>query len=88
MGINHSQFLQIAMIAQGDFLKLLLAPTEERKKIFRQIFKTQLYQDLQDRLKKESGLITASSNLLLVLPVIKIMFLVLRLKKQRTGFFL
>ena len=34
---------------------LLLAPTEERKKIFRQIFKTQLYQDLQDRLKKESG---------------------------------
>ena len=55
MGINRSQFLQIAMIAQGDFLKLLLAPTEERKKIFRQIFKTQLYQDLQERLKKESG---------------------------------
>lgn len=55
MGINRSQFLQIAMIAQGDFLKLLLASTEERKKIFRQIFKTQLYQDLQDRLKKESG---------------------------------
>ena len=55
MGINRTQFLQIAMIAQGDFLKLLLAPTEERKKIFRQIFKTQLYQDLQDRLKKESG---------------------------------
>lgn len=55
MGINRSQFLQIAMIAQGDFLKLLLAPTEERKKIFRQIFKTQLYQDLQDRLKKESS---------------------------------
>ena len=39
MGINRSQFLQIAMIAQGDFLKLLLAPTEDRKKIFRQIFK-------------------------------------------------
>lgn len=55
MGINRSQFLQIAMIAQGDFLKLLLAPTEDRKKIFRQIFKTQLYQDLQDRLKRESG---------------------------------
>ena len=55
MCINRSQFLQIAMIAQGDFLKLLLAPTEDRKKIFRQIFKTQLYQDLQDRLKRESG---------------------------------
>lgn len=55
MGISRNQFLQIAMIAQGDFLKLLLAPTEERKKIFRQIFKTQLYQELQDRLKQESG---------------------------------
>ena len=55
MGINRSQFLQIAMIAQGDFLKLLFAPTEERKKIFRQIFKTQLYQDLQEKLKRESG---------------------------------
>ena len=55
MGINRSQFLQIAMIAQGDFLKLLLAPTEERKKIFRQIFKTQLYQDLQEKLKRESS---------------------------------
>jgi len=43
------------MIAQGDFLKLLLAPTEERKTIFRQIFKTELYQNLQDKLKRESG---------------------------------
>ncbi|MGI6767318.1 MAG: SbcC/MukB-like Walker B domain-containing protein [Lentihominibacter sp.] len=55
MGINRSQFLQISMIAQGDFLKLLLAPTEERKKIFRQIFNTQLYQNLQEKLKRESG---------------------------------
>lgn len=62
MGINRSQFLQIAMIAQGDFLKLLLAPTEERKKIFRQIFKTQLYQDLQDCLKKESGQLNDKCN--------------------------
>ncbi len=55
MGISRDQFMQIAMIAQGDFLKLLLAPTEERKKIFRQIFKTEPYQNLQDRLKQESG---------------------------------
>ena len=55
MGINRSQFMQIAMIAQGDFLKLLLAPTEDRKAIFRQIFKTQLFQSLQDKLKRESG---------------------------------
>ena len=54
MGMNRSQFLQIAMIAQGDFLKLLLAPTEERKAIFRQIFKTKLYQDLQTKLSDEA----------------------------------
>ena len=55
MGIDRGQFLQIAMIAQGEFLKLLLAPTEERIKIFRRIFKTELYRELQERLKSESG---------------------------------
>ena len=55
IGIDRNQFAQIAMIAQGDFLKLLLAPTEDRKKIFRQIFKTELYQNLQEKLKEESG---------------------------------
>lgn len=54
IGIDRTQFLQIAMIAQGDFLKLLLATTDERKKIFRQIFKTELYQKIQDRLKAEA----------------------------------
>lgn len=55
MGIDRNQFSQIAMIAQGDFLKLLLAPTEDRKKIFRQIFKTDKFQVLQERFKSESG---------------------------------
>ncbi len=55
LGVNKEQFCSIAMIAQGDFLKLLLAPTEERKSIFRQIFHTAPYQILQDRLKEESG---------------------------------
>lgn len=64
IGIDRSQFTQIAMIAQGDFLKLLLAPTEDRKKIFRQIFKTELYQDLQDKLKEESGLLGKEYDML------------------------
>lgn len=54
IGLDRAQFLQIAMIAQGDFLKLLLATTDDRKKIFRQIFKTELYQKLQERLKSEA----------------------------------
>ena len=55
MGINRDQFVQIAMIAQGDFLKLLLATTDTRIDIFRKIFKTQLYQELQSSLKQESS---------------------------------
>ena len=55
IGVDRNQFAQIAMIAQGDFLKLLLAKTEDRQKIFREIFKTAYYQKLQDRLKQESG---------------------------------
>lgn len=52
MGLDKKQFSQIAMIAQGDFLKLLYAPTEERIKIFRHIFKTELFERLQDKLGK------------------------------------
>ncbi|MBR4861390.1 MAG: SMC family ATPase [Firmicutes bacterium] len=55
LGVDRRQFSQIAMIAQGDFLKLLLADTKERQGIFREIFKTGYYQELQDRLKAESG---------------------------------
>lgn len=54
IGINSDQFLQISMIAQGDFLRLLLSTTTERKEIFRRIFKTELFQKLQDNLKNEA----------------------------------
>lgn len=51
IGLDYRQFTQIAMIAQGDFQKLLLAGTGERGEIFRQIFHTGLYQDIQNKLK-------------------------------------
>ena len=54
IGIDRNQFLQIAMIAQGDFLKLLLAKTDERKVIFRQIFKTQSFEKIQNQLKDDA----------------------------------
>lgn len=55
LGIDRNQFSQIAMIAQGDFLKLLRADTKVRQPIFRKLFKTENYQTLQDKLKSESG---------------------------------
>lgn len=51
LGLDRDQFCRIAMIAQGDFLKLLLASTDERKAIFRQIFHTAPYLTLQEQLK-------------------------------------
>ena len=42
LGIDRSQFTRIAMIAQGDFRKLLFASTEERKKIFQKLSNTLL----------------------------------------------
>ncbi len=53
IGIDKAQFMQIAMIAQGDFLKLLLASTDERITIFRKIFKTEKFLSLQNKLKDE-----------------------------------
>lgn len=50
LGINKEQFSQIAMIAQGDFLKLLHANTSERINIFRELFKTGKYQILEKKL--------------------------------------
>lgn len=52
LGLTRNQFVQIAMIAQGEFMKLLLAGTEERGRIFRQIFDTGNYLDFQKELKR------------------------------------
>ena len=55
LGLDRDQFGQVAMIAQGGFLKLLLADTKERQKIFRNIFHTNLYVELQERLSKQAN---------------------------------
>ena len=52
IGLTRAQFSQIAMISQGDFRKLLQAGTEERQKIFRDIFRTKFYDLLQSKLKE------------------------------------
>ncbi len=51
IGLDVNQFTQIAMIAQGDFLKLLHAPSKERKDIFAKIFNTRIYWRVEEELK-------------------------------------
>ena len=54
LGVDREQFTQIAMLAQGDFLKLLIAPTSERQEIFRRLFQTERYLNLQKKLSGEA----------------------------------
>lgn len=51
IGLDDRQFSGIAMIPQGEFRKLLYASTDERIKIFRQLFHTELFSDFQRELK-------------------------------------
>lgn len=53
-GLDADQFTQISMIAQGEFLKLLLAESKERKKIFSRIFQTRFYYRIQEELKRRA----------------------------------
>lgn len=54
LGLDRDQFTRIAMIAQGEFQKLLLAGTEERKKIFQKLFGTQNYERLSLLLRDQT----------------------------------
>ena len=55
LGVNRDQFCQIAMIAQGDFMKILLEDTVKRREHFREIFRTHVYKIFQERLKEEAA---------------------------------
>jgi len=54
-GLDRDQFSQIAMIAQGDFMKILLEDTKNRRETFRKIFKTENFEKLQKRLGDEAA---------------------------------
>lgn len=53
-GLTKEQFSQIAMIAQGEFMKLILAKTEDRSAIFRKIFHTDRFETLQSQIASDA----------------------------------
>ena len=54
-GLSRTQFAQTVMIAQGDFLKILNAKSEERKRLFQKLFDTEVFAGIQQRLKDMNG---------------------------------
>ena len=58
VGLTKDQFMQVAMIAQGEFMQLLRAGSDDRKVVFRKLFHTGIYQQIVDELnhrKKDQG---------------------------------
>lgn len=62
IGLSRDQFTQIGMIAQGEFKKLLLANTEERRCILRTIFHTERFERLQKRLWERASQIKKEAD--------------------------
>lgn len=54
LGFNYKQFKQLGMLAQGEFMELLLASSRDRVEIFRDLFQTKAYEELQRRLSEEA----------------------------------
>lgn len=52
IGLTKNQFMQVAMIAQGEFMEVLRADSNKKKEIFRKLFHTGFYQDIVEELKK------------------------------------
>ena len=46
VGLTKGQFMQVAMIAQGEFMDILRAKTDDKKVIFRKLFNTELFQKI------------------------------------------
>ena len=55
--LTKEQFMQVAMIAQGEFMDVLRKTSNEKKEIFRKLFHTEIYNDIVEELnvrKKET----------------------------------
>lgn len=54
VGIDINQFTQICMLAQGEFLKLLHASSSTRREIFSRLFHTNLYEQIEIKLRTKA----------------------------------
>ncbi len=54
-GLNADQFRQVMVLPQGQFRKLLLADSGERERIFQSLFQTDIYKQIEDRLKQDAA---------------------------------
>ncbi|QQX78800.1 SMC family ATPase [Shewanella sp. KX20019] len=53
-GLDADQFRQVMVLPQGKFRELLMADSKDREKIFSQLFQTQIYRKIEDKLKYQA----------------------------------
>ena len=51
IGLSAEQYAQVVMIAQGEFQRILLAKSEERRALLSKLFGTEIYQEIEKKLK-------------------------------------
>lgn len=54
-GLGYDQFKQIALIAQGEFLELLLADSDKRNDILQKVFNTEFFKRVGTRLREKEN---------------------------------
>ena len=63
LGINIDQFRNIAMLAQGEFTKVLTEEANKRQEILSKIFNTKKYREIQDRIDdKRNAIVNERQN--------------------------
>ncbi|MDE5582211.1 MAG: SMC family ATPase, partial [Ruminococcus sp.] len=60
IGLSKSQFMQVAMIAQGEFMELIRIDDskdkDKKKAVFRKLFRTDIYEKIISELKKRKDI--------------------------------
>ncbi|AYF34303.1 SMC family ATPase [Vreelandella alkaliphila] len=62
IGLDANQFRQVMVLPQGKFRELLLAESKDREKIFSQLFQTQIFQRIEERLRTQANQIERAVN--------------------------
>ena len=60
LGFESRQFRQVVLLPQGEFRRFLMADTAERKTIMRVLFNADIYQQIEEKLKKKTAEIEKS----------------------------
>ena len=74
-GLGYDQFKQISMIAQGEFLDLLLADNDKRNDIMQRVFNTSFYKRVAEMLRlKESDLNEQNKEIVSLMKQLLVIF--------------